>query len=315
MLFLSTCAVAQASPATGTKPAQPKTETVATQPSAAAPKHEDAAKVAITADTPVITVPNLCESSEKDCKTVVTRTQFESTLLGLSGGEMVPPDMPKRFATQYAEMLVFAKEAEKQGLDKDPQTEAAIRFARMQELAKRYLRVLQEKSQPTPEEIEKYYDLNKAQYQGTSLDRLMIPTGHAKSKKPEELKALAEDMKKRLAAGEDAAKLEQEIYTALNLNGPPRTSVTLRHGDPEQETLLEMPDGAVSDVITGEMALLIYKSHGKKPLPLEMVKDDIFNKVYEQKLRAAVEGLLAGHKATLNDAYFTTDKAKNPHQQ
>lgn len=315
ILLLSSCAIGQTAPTKNTQATQPKTSTVAHQPSAAAPKHEDAAKVAITADSPVITVSNVCGASAKDCKTIVTRKEFETMLLGLSGGEMVAPEMPKRFATQYAEMLVFATEAEKNGFDKEAQTDAAIRFARIQVLAQRYLRTLQEKSQPTPEELQKYYDMNQAQFQGVSLDRIMIPTGHAKSKKPEELTAMAEDMKKRLAAGEDADKLQQEIYTALNLTGPPKTSVTLRHGNPEQEALVDLPSGAVSDVITEQMALLVYRSHGKKPLPLELVKDDIFGKVYQQKLRASVAALMSNHKSVLNDAYFgPVEMPKNPHE-
>ncbi len=89
----------------------------------------------------------------------------------------------------------------------------------------------------------------------------------------------------------------------------------LRRGDPEQEALIEMPSGAVSDVITEQKAVIVYRSHGKVPVPLEMVKEDIYGKVFQQKLQAAVEALMANHQSVLNDAYFGKENAKNPHQQ
>ena len=130
ILLLSSYAVGQASPTKDLPSSHSQTANVAVQSGATAPK--DKFKVAITADMPVVTVSNVCESSAKDCKTVLTRKQFESTLLGLSGGKPVPPDMPRRFASQYGEMLIFSGEAEKLGMEKDPEMEAAIHFARMQ---------------------------------------------------------------------------------------------------------------------------------------------------------------------------------------
>jgi hypothetical protein len=220
ILLLGSCAMGQNSPTNATPSTEHKTANTATQPVAAEPKHEDKARAAITADTAVITVPNICEPAAKDCTTLVTRKQFESTLLGLAGGQPVAPDVPRRFASQYAEVLVFSQRATEHGMDKEPDTEAGVRYARMQVLATRYLQMLQEKSHPTEEEIQKYYEGNSSQFQGVSLDRLMIPGSHAKSKKPEELKALAEEMRKRLAAGEDVTKLQEEIYSKLELKNP-----------------------------------------------------------------------------------------------
>lgn len=313
ILLLSSCVVAQTPASKETNPAQSKTAAAATQPGAVAPKHEDAAKVAISADTAVITVPNICNAAAKDCKTLVTRKEFESTLLGLSGGQPVPPDVPRRFASQYGEVLIFSKEAEKQGIDKDASMEAAIRYARMQVLATRFMRTLQEKAKPTAEEIQKFYDNNQAQFQGISVERLMIPTGHAKSKKPEELKALAEDMKKRLTAGEDAAKLEQEIYVALSLNGPPKTTLTVREGQPGTEGIAKLKVGEVSDVTKEPMALIIYKRHESKTLPLDDVREEVEPQVQQQKLKAAIDAVIGDRKSVLNDAYFGSMEPKSPH--
>ena len=181
-------------------------------------------------------------------------------------------------------------------------------------LATRYLSALQEKSQPTTEEIQKYYDDNQALFQGVSLDRLMIPTAHAKSKKQEELKALADDMRKRLAAGEDASKLEDEIYSKLALQGPPATTVMVRQGDSAQESLTKLKAGEVSDVISDRMVLLVFKSQGPKTMSLDMVKDEIQSQLVQKKLRAAIDTVISDRKTVLNDAYFGPEPS-NPHEQ
>lgn len=315
ILLLSSCALAQATPSKQTQPAQPKAVMSAHQPSATAPTNDDKAKVAITADAAVITVPNVCQMAEKDCKTIVTRKQFESTLLGLSGGQPVGQDVPRRFASQYAEILVFSKNAAELGMDKEPDTEAGIRYAQMQVLATRYLRKLQEKSKPTEEELQKYYESNSAQFAGISLDRLVFPSSHGKAKKPEELKALADEMRKRLAAGEDVSKLQDEIYAKLELKNPPATSAVIRAGDPEQESLGKLKVGEVSDVIKDPMALLVFRSKGAKTMPFEMVKEEIRGQVYQQKLKAAVEEVMGDHKSILNDGYFGPEMPTNPHEK
>jgi hypothetical protein len=301
----------QHSPTNATPSAQPKTA------NAAAPKHEDKTKVAIAADAAVITVPNTCEPVTKDCKTLVTRKQFENTLLGLSGGQPVGPEVPRHFASQYGEVLVFSQKAVERGMDKEPGTEAGIRYARMQVLATRYMGMLKEKAQATDEDIQKYYASNQSQFQSVSLDRLVIPSGHSKSKKPEDLKALAEVMRKRLIAGEDAPKLQEEIYTKLDMKEPPPTSTYLRQGDPDpkQEALSKLKVGEVSELMTDPMAILVFRSNGPKATPLEMVKDDIRDQVYQQKLKAAIDEVMGDRKATLNDAYFGPETPTNPHEQ
>jgi hypothetical protein len=315
ILLLSSCAMGQTSPMNATPSAQPKTANTATKPSSAEPKHEDKARAAIAADAAVITVPNTCAPAAKDCKTLVTRKQFESTLLGLSGGQMVSPDVPRRFASQYAEVLVFSQKAAENGIDKEPDTEAGIRYAQMQVLATRYMVMLQEQSHPTEQEIQKYYESNPAHFQDVSLDRLVIPGSHGKSKKPEELKALAEEMRKRLAAGEDVTKLQEEIYSKLELKNPPATSVMVHQGDPQQESLGKLKVGEVSDLITDPMATLVFRSEGTKTTPLEMVKEDIRGQLFQQKLKAAVDKVMGDRKSILNDAYFGPETPKNPHEQ
>jgi hypothetical protein len=316
ILLLSGCAMGQDSAMKAAQPSHPKMASMMNQSGAAAAKNDDKARAAIAADTAVITVPNVCAATVKDCKTVVTRKQFESTLLGLSGGKAVAPEIPRRFASQYGEVLVFSQKATELGMDKEPNTEAGIRYARLQVLATRYMETLKEKSQPTDEQIKKYYESNPEQYQGAELDRLVLPSSHGKGKKAEELKTLAEEMRKRLAAGEDATKLEDEIYLKLELKNPPSTTAMIAaQGDPEQDFLRKLKKGEVSEVITNQMALVVFRSNGPKPVPLDMVKDEIHDQLFQENLKAAVDKVMGDRKSVLNDAYFGPETPTNPHQQ
>jgi len=315
LLLSGGCAMGQDSAMKAAPPAHPTMASMTSQVNATA-KDNEKARAAVTADTAVITIPNVCATKAKDCKTVVTRKQFESTLMGLSGGKMVAPEIPRRFALQYGEVLVFAEKAVERGMDKEPSTEAGIRYARMQVLATRYMETLKQKAQPTDEQIKKYYEGNLDQFQGASLDRLVLPSAHGKGKKAEELKALAEDMRKRLAAGEDAAKLEDEIYAKLELKDPPSTTALIAaQGDPQQDFLRKLKTGEVSEVVTDQMALVVFRSKGPKVLPLETVKDEIHDQLFQENVKAAMDKVMGDRKSVLNDAYFGTGTPTNPHEQ
>lgn len=303
-LILLSCSYAtgQAAPAKGSSAAQGKHEAT----------EQKQASAEVAPDAAVITVPGVCDTpaSGKDCNTVVTRAQFEGLVFGLSKGKpaTVTAEMRARFAAQYADMAVFVQEAEKLGLDKDPDTQLLLRFSRMQLLTQKLLESVKEKAQPSPEEIKKYYEEHSSEFQGTSVQRIMIPLAHAGEKtKPEDLKTLVEEMRKRFVAGEDAGKLEQEIYTKLGFKSqPPQTSLVVRATalPPDQQSVAKLKAGEVSEVFSDNSASVIYKYEGEKPLPLDQVREEIRATLEQQKVKAAGDALKSGHKPELNAIYF-----------
>ncbi len=50
-------------------------------------------------------------------------------------------------------------------------------------------------------------------------------------------------------------------------------------------------------------------------MALEMVKEDIQNQLYQQKLKAAIDEVMGDRKSILNDAYFGPETPMNPHEQ
>jgi hypothetical protein len=271
----------------------------------------------VTPDTVVITIPGVCDAPAahpKDCKTEITRAQFDALAAALGEGnpEGITKEKRSRLGQQYAEMLVYSKEAEKRGIDKEPSTELLVRFARVQVLTQRLLQAVQKQSQPTPEDIKKYYAEHSTEYQGISVQRIMIPLGHkGEGTKPEDVKTLAEETRKKLVAGEDPAKLQQEVYTKLGFKiEPPETALIVRANSlpPDQQSVTKLKPGEVSQVFSENETLTIYKFEGLKPLPLEQASEEIRGTLEEQKVQDAGKAIRDGHQPVLNVIYFS------PHQ-
>jgi peptidyl-prolyl cis-trans isomerase C len=322
ILLFSSYAVGQVSPTNNTMPVQPKAET-GTGPAQVARQKTHGAQV--PAQAPVITVPGVCNSSAtpaSDCKTVFTRAQFEELVSALpasrAGG--IPAEMRGILALQYGQMMVLAQEAEKQGLDKDSDVQSLLRFGRTQVLAQRWLRSMQEKARPSAQEIQQYYEENTDKYQGISVQRVLIPFGHAADKSEAEkkkLKTLAGETRQRLVAGADPAKVEHEIYQKLGFKKPPETALVLRLSTLplDRQSLAKLKAGEVSEVFSDTVGWLIFKSGGEKPLPLGEVRGEIESTLQQQKIKAATEALLSDRKPVLNETYFgPVTKTRSPHE-
>jgi hypothetical protein len=293
---------------------------------------------------PVITVSGVCADASKtgdSCKTVITKEQFEKLANSLQPN-MTPP-VRRQLATAYARMLVMSAEAEKRGLDKRPQFDETLRFARMQILSQQLTRDLQEESQKVPDvDIEKYYKENAGAYDEATLLRIFIPkskqipppklaapaakagTAAAKAKeKPidpaarekaaqEAMTKVAADLRARAVNGEDFEKLQKEAFVSAGLksSAPPtkmdkvrQTTLPLSH-----KSVIDLKPGEVSAVIDDPSGHYIYKLVSKQTLSLDAVKPEIRNTMSSQRYRDAMQPFQAS--PDLNHAYF--GEIKNP---
>jgi len=194
ILLLATLAFGQAAPV----PAPPTPN----QPAATATEKPAEPQVAPT--DPVITVPGVCADASKTgdaCKTVITKEQFEKLANSLQPN--MPPPMRRQLAAIYSRALAMSAAAEKRGLDKLPQYEEILRYARMQILSQQLTRDLQEESQKVPDpDIEKYYKDNAGAFEEATLLKIFVP----KSKQIPPPKPAARSAKAGAAAAKPAVK-------------------------------------------------------------------------------------------------------------
>jgi hypothetical protein len=323
-----------AAPAAEKPAAAPTAEKPATAPGAEAQAQEDAASK-VAPDATVITVDGLCEKPPADktagaCKTTFTREQFEKVLTA------VQPNMPARgrrqFANRYVNALIMGQKAHEQGLDQGPAFEQRMALARIQILSQMLNQSMQEKaSQISEDDIKDYYEKNKADFRETALHHVFIPRAQTQNSKVKlskaeqdkaakegeaTMKAEADKIHTRAAAGEDLNKLQEEAFqvAGIKTKSPSTDMGQVRpNGLPAAQTsVFDLKTGAVSQVFSDASGYFIYKVGAKETLPMEKVEDEIRATLRGQRMQAAMQGVQQSATTTLNETYFGPDMPMRP---
>ena len=316
------------------KPAAPTAEKPAPGAAAEAQTQEEAA-AKVAPDATVITIDGLCENPPADksagtCKTTFTREQFEKVLNGIQ------PNMPARgrrqFANRYVNALIMSQKAHEQGLDQGPAFDQRMALARIQILSQMLNQSMQEKaSQVSDEDIKDYYDKHTADFREIELHRVFIPktqthdTKVKLSKEEQEkatkegeaaMKAEAEKIRARAAAGANMDKLQEEAFQVAGIKTKsPSTDMGKVRPDglnASQASVLDLKTGAVSEVLSDASGYFVYKVGAKETAPLEKVTDEIRGTLRGQRMQAAMQAVQQSAKATLDEAYFGPDVPMRP---
>jgi len=285
-------------------------------------------------DAPVITIDGVCDqppaekSSAADCKTVITKSEFEEAIKALQ--PTVPPAAQRRqFASRYAMLVIFADQAHKQGVDKGPKFEEQMKLTRMEVAARALGQQMQEKAGTVSDgEVTDYFQQHASNYEQADLQQIFVP--HAKATEPptkpvptaaakpaalteESIRKEVETLYKRAVAGEDFAKLQAEAYTFSGLKTkPPETKVKdLRRSTltPNRAVVFELKPGEVSKVVTDPTGYFIYKLDKKDSVPMERVRADIENAIKTQKMQAAIQNMQHSATPKFDDKYFGPEAA------
>ncbi len=307
----------------GTAPTAPATGQNAKAPAPgqnAAPAAAPAPPVStVPMDEPVITLKGACQpksgAPSAGCVSSLTREQFEKLTNALQPPEKgpVPPDVRRKFATQYAKLLTFADAARELGLENDPKVQQIFTFAKNQILAETLNQhYVEEYSHPTDQQIQDYYDQNKKKYVEATLQRIIIPINQGSAEKPKpdaaEEKAYAEKIRARWVAGEDAAKLEKEAMEHSGVStAPPDVNVGARRPGtlPEaHETVFDLKPGEISQLFSDPAAFYFYKVLTVRQVPLADVKGNISQTLQRQQFNEKIQQVQSDVTPVLNDAYF-----------
>ncbi len=303
----------------------------AAEPKAAAAKTTAAAKPATTAKPAAETTP------KADCKTVITKAQFEK--LANAVAPNVTPQVKKQLASVLPRFIGMSSEAKKKGLDKTPQFEETVKFAKMQILTSQLQREIQEEAAKiSPEDIEKYYKEHADMFEQFNVDRLFVPrtkqgdteakeedekdeklSDEAKKAKEAEEKSkadeaeqamskLAESLRARAAAGEDFAKLQKEAFDAagMKIESPTVNLPNVRRTGlpPGHVAVFDLKPGDVSQVISDSGGHYIYKLKSKDEMTLDQAKNEIHSKLQNDRTREMMDKVNNSFKVETNEAYF-----------
>ena len=311
--------------------APPKPPTAAHTATAKAP---DTATVAPTAA--VITIAGICDkppvdkSKTADCKTVVTRAEFEQLVDAIA--PTIAPSARKQLATQYGSALVMVHKAHQMGLDKGPKFEELMKVARVGVLTKELSQKVQDDAgHVSDQDVANYYHNNGPAFEEADLQRIFIPrtkqiadskdkpAGDDVKKTQEEsadaMKKVADGLRTRAAAGEDFDKLQEEGATAADFKGKPPTKLgkVRRTSLPvTQAEVMDLKPGDTSQLITVPNGYLIYKVGEKDTLPLDKVHDEIVSTLRAQRIQDAMQAIQKSATPELNDKYFAEAQPAAP---
>ncbi len=323
-------ALAWGQAATPTAPSPNAEQKPAAASTMAMPGQAEPAPATVAPDAAVVTIEGLCDnppaekSATSGCKTVITRAQFEEVINAIQPN--MAPAARKQFATRYANALIMSQQARKMKLDTGPRFEELMRLQRLTVLTQLLGQAVQEQaSEVSDKEIEDYYQKNLIAYEEIDLQRLFIPKSkqletpkgtkltEAETKKQTEdseaaMKTAAADLRKRAAAGEDFAKLQEEAFrlAGLKAKAPVPNMGKIRHNSlpPTQAAVMDLKPGEVSQVITDQTGYFVYKAGARDTLPLASVHDEIVNTLRSQRMQAAVQSIQQSATASYDDAYF-----------
>ncbi len=346
--LLGTMALAQANPGA---PAQPGQQPAAVVPVAQPDVKPTEAVVTITGFCPKAAAPKTAAGATTpakpaaakvpaaDCKTVVTRAEFEKLANALAPS--LTPQFKHQLANILPRLMVLSAKAESEGLQNTPRYSETMKFARMQILTQSLQSKLQEDSSKVSDaDIKAYYDAHPDAYQQYSIDRIFIPRARqeaeegeadadadkdakltedqqkakqaaeqAKRKSDEDvMTTLAASLRDRAAAGEDFAKLQKEAYAAagmkienINVNIPKMRKTGLPQG---HTAVFDLKPGEVSQVISDAGGHYIYRVNTREEISMDAARDEIHNTLQTQKLKESMDALNNSFKSELNDSYF-----------
>jgi hypothetical protein len=273
-----------------------------------------------------------------DCKTVLTREQFEKIASGLSPN--LTPQLKRQLATALPRFIAMSEAAKEKGLDKSPRFQEMMKFVKMQLLTRELERTVQEQADKIPpQELEDYYKKHSEAYEQLSLDRLFIPrykqiplvkekddddkeeklTEEQQKAKDEadkakqeageqELNKLADSLRTRAAAGEDFTTLQKTAFEAsgMKMDAPNVNLPTVRRtGLPQAHaSVFDLKAGEVSAVISDNGGHYIYKVVSKEVLPLDKVKEEVRNKLKSDHIKEVMDKYQNSYHAESNEAYL-----------
>jgi peptidyl-prolyl cis-trans isomerase C len=330
-VLLGTLAWGQA--AQGAPPAQPPNQPAPTDTSASVP-----------ADAPVLTITGICAekpaaaSTSADCKTIITKAEFEKLANALAP-PIASPQQKKQLASVLPRLMAMANQAKARGMDQTEQYSQTLEYVKMQVLSNQLQRKLQDEAADISDaDIEKYYKDNPDAFEQFNLDRIFVPrtkqveaeatedddkdqkltaeqkkskedAEKTKAQKNEEaMTRLADSLRARAAAGEDIAKLQKEAFDAggMKIEAPTVNLPSVRrNGLPQPHTgVFDLKPGEVSQVISDAGGHYIYKMNGKSTMVLDQAKNEIRGKIQNDRMREKMDKLNGSFSSVSNEAYF-----------
>jgi peptidyl-prolyl cis-trans isomerase C len=288
----------------GPPPAPP---TLASAPPASAPV--DPNKVILTVGTTKMT--------EADYEKMVDAlpAQYQSYARGAT--------TKRQFIETVVQMKLLSEEAQKLNLDKQPKLQEQIAFQRQSLLAQAMFESLQQGVKVDDSLVQAYYDAHKNEYESVRAKHILIrvkgaPMPGAEGKPEltdEQALAKAQDIRKRLVAGEDfavVAKTDSDDTGSAQKGGDLGEFHRGMMVPPFEQAAFSLKIGDISEPVKSPFGYHIIVVQEHKLKPLAEVKPDIEKGLRPQEARKEVEAMRSKATVQIDDGFFGPPQPPQP---
>lgn len=225
----------------------------------------------------------------------------------------------KQFADQLVKVLTLAQEGQRRKLNEVPTYKAQVMYQNEQALANYTFLTISKEVKIDDAALHAYYDAHKADYEQAHARHILIRMkGSTVPVKPggkdlsdEEALAKAQDLEKRLKAGEDFGKLAgaESDDTGSAINGGDLG--TFGHGrmvPSFDEAAFKLKPGQISDPVKSQFGYHIIKLESLEMKSFDDVKPEIEKKLRPEEAQKAMAELEKTAKVVFDPVFFNMEK-------
>jgi len=219
------------------------------------------------------------------------------------------------FAEQLVRLKVLYAEARKQKLDDNPRVQRQLELQRENVLANLLMQEMTANAQVDDATARQYYDQHKSDYETARARHILIrakgsPLPVQPGKKEltdEEALAKAQEIRKKLLAGEDFARLAKaesdDVRSGANGGdlGPEKHNQTV---PPFDQAIFSLPVGEISEPVKTQFGYHIIKVEQRDLKPFDDAKPEIEKRLRPELARSAVDNLEKKTTVILDDSFF-----------
>jgi len=276
-----------------------------TAPSPAAPPASAAAptdpnKVVLTIGTTKLT------AAQYDAMIDAVPAQYQSFARGAG---------KRQFAENIVQLMLLSQEAENEKLADQPKVASSLAFARQNLLAQTMFENLQKDAKVDDPLVQLYYDAHKNEYESLRAKHILIrvkgapmPGKEGKEELTEDQAlAKAQDVRKRLLAGEDfaaAAKADSDDTGSAAQGGELGEFHRGMMVPPFEEAAFALKVGDVSEPVKTPFGYHIIVVEEHKTKTLAEVRPDIEKALRPEMARRAVQAMRDKANVQMDDSFF-----------
>jgi len=221
----------------------------------------------------------------------------------------------RQFAEQLVRIKVMSQEAHKRKLDENPTVQRQIELQKENLLANVLFQEMVANAKVEDATVQQYYEQHKSEYESVHARHILIRTKGSqlplaagkKELTDQEALAKAEEIRKRLLAGEDFATLAKTESDDVQSGAKGSDLGTFKHGQMVQEfdkVVFTVPVGQISEPVKTKFGYHLIKVEQHETKSFQEVKPELEKKMGPEVARSEVDNLEKQIPVTIDDTFF-----------